>query len=71
MSSEKNEAPRQRGSIVGGIVLIGLGGFFLMLQMGWLWGIWEIWPVILIIVGVALLIGSISKSRVKKENSTP
>jgi putative Mn2+ efflux pump MntP len=71
MSDRKDEAERQHGSIVGGIVLIGIGGFFLLLNMGWIPFLWDSWPVILIIVGVALLIGAFSKTRAKKEDPTP
>lgn len=52
MSSQR----RGRGWPVGAIILIGLGVLFLLANFGWLnWG-WA-WPFILIIIGVALLVG--------------
>ena len=69
MSGKESEAEKRRGLVIGGTILIGLGGFFLMVQHGWLPFIRHSWPVILIIVGVALFIGALSKSRPQKEDS--
>ncbi len=68
MSREKSETESRRGHLVGGIIVLGLGIFFLMVQMDWLPFIQHSWPVILIIVGIALLIGSLTKSRREKDS---
>lgn len=67
MNEVKSEAETKRGLLIGGIILIGLGVFFLMVQQGWITMLTHSWPVILIIIGVALLIGSLTRSRQAKE----
>ena len=66
---ENNDTKSKRGSIVGGTILLGLGIFFLCVQMGWLPFLHRSWPVILIIVGVALLVGAYVKPRREQSES--
>lgn len=47
-----------RGKLTGGLILLGLGLFFLIQNFFPLWDIARLWPVILIIIGLAILIGS-------------
>lgn len=49
------------GAIVGGIILVLIGGYFLLRQFFPDLNLGAYWPVILIILGVALLIGSIRR----------
>lgn len=56
------EGPRRHGSLVGPMILIGLGVVFLLNNLGRLdWSIWEmilrLWPVLIIGIGLELLIG--------------
>ncbi len=62
MSQQKSSDDRS-GAIIGGLILIGLGTLFFLINTGVLpdWG--ESWPVILIVVGVALLIGSLFRKQ--------
>jgi hypothetical protein len=58
--SEKGS--RQRGGLVGPIILIGLGVIFLLNNLGLLsWSIWEtllrLWPVLLVGAGLDLILG--------------
>ena len=49
-----------RGRLIGGVILIGLGGVFLVerfLPFHW-WWIADLWPVALILVGLALIVAS-------------
>lgn len=60
-NDNENGRPR-RGSIVGPMILIGIGIVLLLNNLGLLpWGIWGVvwraWPVILILVGLDILIG--------------
>ena len=57
-----------RGYRIGGVILIGIGLLFLAVQMGWIPYLQHTWPLILIIIGVALLIGSIRVRRPRNEN---
>jgi len=58
MSSKRKE----RNSLVGPILLIGVGLIFLFNNLGWLdWSIWQalwqLWPLLLIISGLDLIVG--------------
>jgi hypothetical protein len=63
--SEKTVSSRprhHRGSLVGPVILIGIGLFFLLSNMGLVaWNFWDaaarLWPIILIAIGLDLLIG--------------
>ncbi|MCP4568744.1 MAG: hypothetical protein GY841_14290 [FCB group bacterium] len=59
----------RRGLIIGGISLIGIGGFFLMITMGWADFLEDLWPAVLIVLGVALLIGGFINPRAKNDES--
>jgi hypothetical protein len=53
---------RPRGSLVGPVILIGLGVVFLLSNLEILpWGVWEVilrlWPVLLVAVGLDLIVG--------------
>jgi phage shock protein PspC (stress-responsive transcriptional regulator) len=55
-------ARRRRGSIVGPLILIFIGGIFLLQNMGVLapsvWGsLWRLWPLVLVMFGLELLFG--------------
>ncbi len=53
----------REGSITGGIILLGLGLFFLALQMDWIPYLGRSWPIVLIVLGVAILAGSLRSRR--------
>ncbi len=63
MGGEADKGVHNRGSITGGIILLGLGLFFLALQWDWIPYGRESWPLILIILGIALLAGSLFSRR--------
>ncbi|MCK5571848.1 MAG: hypothetical protein KAJ12_03775 [Bacteroidetes bacterium] len=46
---------RNRGSVVGGVVLIALGLIFLAENFFPRFNVWDYWPLILIIIGAGLL----------------
>lgn len=70
MSHEKQHSDRS-GTVTGALILIGLGTLFLLINAGVLpdWG--EIWPAILIVIGLAMLVGSFFKKTKKVENGQP
>jgi putative Mn2+ efflux pump MntP len=67
MSDDKPKVRHESGSLIGGIILIGLGLLFLAIQMDWFyWLDWGSgWPLIIIIVGVALLVNTLFKNWTK------
>ena len=54
---------RGDGGIIGGIILILLGGYFLLRTVAPDIDLGAFWPVVLIVVGVAVLVGSIRPGR--------
>jgi hypothetical protein len=62
MESEAKKQPEnQRGMIISGLIVMGIGVLFLADEMGWIPGLSRTWPVILIVVGFALLAGALFK----------
>nr|MBN2278395.1 hypothetical protein [candidate division Zixibacteria bacterium] len=51
------------GHVTGGIILIGLGIIFLMINFDIMPGIEKSWPVIIIIVGLALILKGFFENR--------
>jgi phage shock protein PspC (stress-responsive transcriptional regulator) len=56
---------RNKGSLIGGMVLITLGALFLADELIPQINFGDLWPVILIVIGVGLLINTISKRNAK------
>lgn len=52
-----------RGSILGGLILIVVGGYFLGRQLGWFDWSFPFWAVIIIVVGIWLIAGGIRKKK--------
>lgn len=71
MGQQNRGTETRSGSIVGGAIMIVIGAFFLLINMGWLPFLRESWPVLLIIVGVILLIGGLRKSQRRREEPAP
>ncbi len=52
-----------RGTLIGGLIVAGIGVFFLLQNLDLIPDIGRMWPVIPIIVGVAMIVGSLSRIR--------
>ena len=52
---------KNKGSLIGGLVLITLGALFLSDELIPQINFGDLWPVILIVIGVGLLINSVTK----------
>ena len=65
MSSTPATAPqtkeRNKGSLIGGLVLITLGALFLADELIPQINFGDLWPVILIVIGVGLLVNAVAK----------
>lgn len=48
--------------LMGPAILITLGGMLLLHQMGWRYGFWDLWPVILVVIGAIKLAESLSSN---------
>ncbi len=63
MEMDRNEFRRRdRGPLIGGLIVFGLGVLFLLINLDLIPGWRVIWPIILIIVGAALIIASYKKN---------
>jgi hypothetical protein len=61
--SDKNTEEDRRGMLIGGLITLGVGLIFLLSNLDILPEIGEMWPMIPIIVGVSLIIGSFFKGK--------
>lgn len=61
MEQEAKDKQNQKGMIVSGLIVFGIGVLFLAAEMGWIPGLHRSWPFILIVVGLALIIGALFK----------
>ncbi|MCK4428226.1 MAG: hypothetical protein KAW16_07080 [candidate division Zixibacteria bacterium] len=65
---KEEEKEGRHGMVIGGIIVLGIGIVFLLSNLRIIPHIGEMWPLILVVVGVALLIGAIVKKEPKKED---
>ena len=61
MEQETRDKQNQKGMIVSGLIVFGIGVLFLAAEMGWIPGLHRSWPFILIVVGLALIVGALFK----------
>ena len=61
MEQEARDKQGQKGMIVSGLIVLGMGVLFLANEMGWIPGLHRTWPLILIVVGLALIMGAVFK----------
>ena len=66
--ADKRANDEQSGMMIGGLIVLGIGLVFLLINLGIIPGFRVIWPIVMIIVGLALIVGSISR---KKRNQNP
>jgi len=53
--------------LIGGMIVTGVGVLFLLVELDIIPSVGRMWPVIPIIVGVALIVGSFRKSGTSKD----
>ena len=70
MSDKKMEADR-RGTLIGGVILLGVGLIFLLSNLDIIPDIDDMWPLFPIIVGVALIVGSFYKGKKSDPSDQP
>jgi len=63
MSATQHDKGKQKRPIVSGFILLGIGLFFLFLTEGILPPIEYSWPVIIIIAGLALILGTVFRKK--------
>ena len=69
--SDKKSGDERRGMLVGGLIVLGIGLVFLLSNLGIIPDIGEMWPLILVIVGISLMIGSFYKGKKSDKSGQP
>ena len=65
--TDHKEKEDRRGMVIGGLIVLGIGLVFLLGNLGIIPYIDQTWPLILVVIGLALLIGA----AVKKDKPEP
>ena len=61
MDQDPKKCKDERSKLVGGIIVLGIGIVFLLSNLDVIPHIGRTWPLILIVVGFALLVGAVRK----------
>ena len=67
---KEEEKEGRHGMVIGGIIVLGIGVVFLLGNLRIIPDVGEMWPLILVVVGIALLVGAAFKKEPKKEDKT-
>ena len=63
----RNEKEDRHGMVIGGLIVLGLGVVFLLANLEIIPDFGTMWPLMLVVVGIALLIGAVVKKEKKEE----
>jgi Na+-transporting methylmalonyl-CoA/oxaloacetate decarboxylase gamma subunit len=63
----KDEREDRHGMVIGGLIVLGLGVVFLLANLEIIPDFGTMWPLILVVIGIALLIGAAVKKEKKGE----
>lgn len=64
MSSDEEKKPQNENDrLVGGTIVLGIGLVFLLINIGVLPDFSDTWPLILVIIGIALIAGALFKRK--------
>jgi membrane protein DedA with SNARE-associated domain len=64
-----HEGSNRQGNLIWGIILIAIGFIFLLSNWDIIPDIWESWPIILIVIGVALIL--VARRKEEEEKKAP
>jgi hypothetical protein len=65
--SYHEEKDDRHGMVIGGLIVLGVGLIFLLSNLDIIPDLGKMWPLILVVIGVALLAGAIFKKSGKQE----
>jgi uncharacterized membrane protein HdeD (DUF308 family) len=57
----------RHGMVIGGLIVLGLGVVFLLSNLEIIPDVGTMWPLVLVVVGIAILVGAVVKRESKKE----
>lgn len=61
------EKDDRHGMVIGGLIVLGLGVIFLLSNLDIIPDFGTMWPLVLVVIGIALLVGAVLKKEAKKE----
>jgi hypothetical protein len=64
---KEEEKEGRHGMVIGGTIVLGIGVVFLLSNLRIIPDVGEMWPLILVVVGIALLVGAAFKKEPKKK----
>ena len=67
---KEEEKEGRHGMVIGGVIVLGIGVVFLLGNLRIIPDVGEMWPLILVVVGIALLVGAAFKREPKKEDKS-
>lgn len=67
VDEEKKEYEDRSGKLIGGVIVLGVGLLFLLVNYDILPPLEDTWPLFMIIVGIALIIGAFLKKKKKTD----
>jgi multisubunit Na+/H+ antiporter MnhB subunit len=67
MDEMKKKQDDRHGLLMGGIIMIGIGLIFLLINLDVLPNMGKSWPIIIIVVGIALIVGGFGKKKKSDE----
>ncbi len=59
--TQEHEKDDRHGMVIGGVIVLGLGVVFLLSNLRIIPDFGEMWPLVLVVIGIALLIGAVVK----------
>ncbi len=65
--NHQHEKDDRHGMVIGGLIVLGLGVIFLLSNLGIIPDFGMMWPLVLVVIGIALLVGAVMKKETKKE----
>ncbi len=63
MDDEKKKKDDRSGLLIGGSIMIGIGLLFLLINLDILPNMGDSWPIIVIVIGIALIVGGFGKKK--------
>jgi len=65
--NHQHEKDDRHGMVIGGLIVLGLGVVFLLSNLDIIPDFGTMWPLVLVVIGIALLVGVVVKKEAKKE----
>ena len=65
--NHQDEKDDRHGMVIGGLIVLGLGVVFLLSNLNIIPDFGTMWPLVFVVVGIALLVGAVVKKETKQE----